>query len=253
MSKYPKLEGRFPCVSGVEFSYRPSRAEYDRILPETVLVDGRPLQSTDTYKVTTKGYLAQGKDGFTAFTRGRVVADAEHFPPLQTMVRRYLYMHGLASGTRKRLKRGMSVACMAKVARIAAQSAREQLQLDPDPCIGVGTGPEHHESPRDSDRSASPPGRSPREHVSFASPGHLSEPACASPAASSPAQTGSPVSEARSLSPGRVAPLRRTVTEMPKGARPVLRRTLTANPHKDGQAPSSISPMIDGRIICVDD
>ena len=44
VSQYPKLEGRFPQVSGVEFGFDPSKPPGQRVEPLLVKVQGEYLQ-----------------------------------------------------------------------------------------------------------------------------------------------------------------------------------------------------------------
>ena len=87
VSQYPRLEGRFPCVSGVKFSFDAQRMPGDRVLRESVFVDGQPLKHDQHYTVATKAYLASGKDGYDAFQEGTVVMEPEVGPILPTLVR----------------------------------------------------------------------------------------------------------------------------------------------------------------------
>ena len=68
VSAYPKYEGRFPCVSGFKFSFDPSKAPGERVLPESLLMtDGTPVVMDKYYSITTSKFVAKGKDGFEAF------------------------------------------------------------------------------------------------------------------------------------------------------------------------------------------
>lgn len=63
VSTYPALEGRFPQVSNIKFTFNPSLPPRKRIT-ETVLIAGKPLVLDRQYKLVTRGYMARGKDGF---------------------------------------------------------------------------------------------------------------------------------------------------------------------------------------------
>jgi len=65
---YPKYEGRFPCISGLNFSFDPSKPVGSRILKDTLkLVDGTAFDMNAIYTVGTTFFLSLGKDGFDAF------------------------------------------------------------------------------------------------------------------------------------------------------------------------------------------
>lgn len=63
VSTYPALEGRFPQVSNVRFTFDPSLPPRKRITG-TVLIAGEPLVLDKQYRLVTRGYMARGKDGF---------------------------------------------------------------------------------------------------------------------------------------------------------------------------------------------
>ena len=68
LSKYPKYEGRFPCVSGLRFKFDPEKPAGKRILMETLtMIDGRSFEMNKDYVVVTKQFMAAGKDAYTAF------------------------------------------------------------------------------------------------------------------------------------------------------------------------------------------
>jgi len=89
VSKVPALEGRFPCVSGVRFSFDATRPPMRRIENDTVVVNGKKLDLDKKYTVVTKEYLSLGKDGFEVFERGTLVKDEELCPRLPTLVRNH--------------------------------------------------------------------------------------------------------------------------------------------------------------------
>jgi 2',3'-cyclic-nucleotide 2'-phosphodiesterase (5'-nucleotidase family) len=55
--------GRFPQVSGLRFTFDPSRPKGQRVLEVTV--GGKPLREDAKYTLTTLKFLAGGKDGYT--------------------------------------------------------------------------------------------------------------------------------------------------------------------------------------------
>ena len=87
VSKYPMLEGRFPQVSGVSFEFDPRLPPGARVAIERVFVGGQPLVKDRQYSVAVKEYLAQGKDGYSIFLKGKVIRDSEDCPVLPTLLR----------------------------------------------------------------------------------------------------------------------------------------------------------------------
>ncbi|KAI0206247.1 flagellar associated protein [Astrocystis sublimbata] len=63
VSLYPAAEGRFPQVSGMDFSFDPSRVAGSRVLSASI--GGSPLVKGKNYRLCTRDYMARGKDGFT--------------------------------------------------------------------------------------------------------------------------------------------------------------------------------------------
>lgn len=58
-------EGRFPQVSGINFSFAPARPAGQRIV--TASVDGVPIRPEQEYTVATLDFIAAGGDGYTSF------------------------------------------------------------------------------------------------------------------------------------------------------------------------------------------
>ena len=87
VSQYPRLEGRFPQVSGVEFTFDAAQDPGSRVVRDSVKVSGSPLADDQTVSVVTKAYLAKGKDGFDVFAQCKVLVDEENAPILPTLVR----------------------------------------------------------------------------------------------------------------------------------------------------------------------
>lgn len=89
VSQYPRLEGRFAQVSGIRFSFDPTKPGGTRVVDGSVTLDGKPLGLASSYKLVTKDYLRQGKDGFDVFKECRCLADGEQAGILPTMVREH--------------------------------------------------------------------------------------------------------------------------------------------------------------------
>lgn len=86
VSKYPAMEGRFPCVDGVRFSFDPKKSPGERIVEGSVSIfdkkseEYKPLDMNRKYKVCSKAYLIKGKDGYESFVDAPVVMDDEMCP-----------------------------------------------------------------------------------------------------------------------------------------------------------------------------
>lgn len=64
VSTYPALEGRFPQVSGIHFSFDPSKPGGKRC--SEVKIKGKPVDLQKQYSLATRDYMVRGKDGFTS-------------------------------------------------------------------------------------------------------------------------------------------------------------------------------------------
>lgn len=61
------MDGRWPLVSGLKFSFDPSMPAGDRIQANSIKdKDGNDFDLDRVYSVAINNYLAQGKDGFDA-------------------------------------------------------------------------------------------------------------------------------------------------------------------------------------------
>lgn len=67
VSAWPKHDGRFPSVSGVRFTFDPAKEPMQRINLEDIVTESGPLDPNKIYKVAMKGFIANGKDGYTMF------------------------------------------------------------------------------------------------------------------------------------------------------------------------------------------
>lgn len=65
--------GRFPQVSGLVITVDLTKAPGARV--QTVTVNGKPLDPAATYKLATNDYMIGGGDGYTAFSKGKVLVD----------------------------------------------------------------------------------------------------------------------------------------------------------------------------------
>ncbi|MCP3140422.1 bifunctional metallophosphatase/5'-nucleotidase [Pyxidicoccus xibeiensis] len=62
LSREDSKPGRFPQVSGLRFTFNPTRPAGDRVVD--VKVAGKALDAEATYKLATLSFLASGKDGY---------------------------------------------------------------------------------------------------------------------------------------------------------------------------------------------
>jgi 5'-nucleotidase len=85
VSQVSELAGRFPQVSGLRFSFNPTRPAGQRIVE--VAVGGRPLDPAATYTVAINDFMLGGGDGYGMLRAdGQVLIDATGGPVMATAV-----------------------------------------------------------------------------------------------------------------------------------------------------------------------
>ena len=90
VSMYPRHEGRFPQVSGLTFTFDPTRPGGKRVVRGSVRVGKSPLRDTQLYRLCTKGYIGKyGKDGYDIFRDCKQLIKEDEGPILFSMVRDY--------------------------------------------------------------------------------------------------------------------------------------------------------------------
>jgi 5'-nucleotidase len=85
-------------VSGISFSFDPSKPPGQRVVADHVKVGDQPLQLEVTYRLATKAYLAEGKDGYTMLEDCSVLRDSETCPLLPTVMRRFFMILDVSAG-----------------------------------------------------------------------------------------------------------------------------------------------------------
>lgn len=73
VSGYPKLEGRFPQVSGLSFVFDPSKPPLSRVEPKLVQIADEWLNEDQRYSLCIKNYMADGCDGYKMFKDCKVL------------------------------------------------------------------------------------------------------------------------------------------------------------------------------------
>jgi hypothetical protein len=86
VSQYPKLDGRFPCVSGMSFSFDAALPPGSRVDGELVRVHGKKIDLEKEYTLVTTHFIGTGHDGYSVFTEARTVLSVEQTPVIPTLV-----------------------------------------------------------------------------------------------------------------------------------------------------------------------
>ncbi|XP_037284244.1 snake venom 5'-nucleotidase [Rhipicephalus microplus] len=115
VSQYPKLEGRFPQVSGVSFAFDPKKPPGQRIDPQFVRIGDEPLDKNQKYRLVTKNYLAQGKDGYDVFKECEVLLRDDESPELCTAVQNHFQAVRILTGVaHPRTHHRQSLVCLSR-------------------------------------------------------------------------------------------------------------------------------------------
>ncbi|EFR00461.1 5'-nucleotidase [Nannizzia gypsea CBS 118893] len=110
VSELPALEGRFPQVSNIKFAFSMSKSPGSRIL--WAKVNDEDLEDGRLYTVSTRGYMARGKDGFASLLTKSEGGEAEEIVSeedgllLSTMLRQY-FLSNKILGKWNRLSRSL--------------------------------------------------------------------------------------------------------------------------------------------------
>lgn len=70
---YPKLEGRFPQVSGISFVFDPTKPPGQRVEPKLIRIADQWLNEKQKYAVCIKSYMYGGCDGYKMFKDCKVI------------------------------------------------------------------------------------------------------------------------------------------------------------------------------------
>jgi len=58
VSRYPSLEGRWPCIAGASFVFDPTVGPLKRVVRESVKIGGFDVVNDKLYSVCCKGFVA---------------------------------------------------------------------------------------------------------------------------------------------------------------------------------------------------
>ncbi|KAF2198448.1 5'-nucleotidase-like protein [Delitschia confertaspora ATCC 74209] len=93
VSSYPALEGRFPQVSNIRFEADYSKEPMSRI--SAVMIGEQPVELEKEYVLSTRGYMARGKDGYTSLLieeeggKAKELVSEENGVLISTILRQY--------------------------------------------------------------------------------------------------------------------------------------------------------------------
>jgi 5'-nucleotidase len=106
VSQYPKLEGRFPQVSGISFAFDPEKPSGMRVDATFVKIGDHYLdmdpKSKKKYRLVTKAYLGNGKDGYDVLANCKQLIDEENGPTLAYAVQNHFAALAMREGKTRR-------------------------------------------------------------------------------------------------------------------------------------------------------
>ncbi|XP_054722641.1 trifunctional nucleotide phosphoesterase protein YfkN-like [Uloborus diversus] len=115
VSQYPRLEGRFPQVSGICFAFDPSKPSGQRIDPNYIKIGDEYLDFSQYYRLVTKAYLCQGRDGYDSLKNSIVLLSDEESPELCTIVQNHFHAIKVLTGAiDHRTKHRQSLLCLSR-------------------------------------------------------------------------------------------------------------------------------------------
>jgi 5'-nucleotidase len=115
VSQWPKLEGRFPQVAGIRFAFDPSKPPGSRIDYTYIKVGDEYLDLNQKYRLVTKGYLAQGKDGYDVLKECEVIQREEDCPEIITSVQNHFEAIKILTGsTQSHTHHRQSLVCISR-------------------------------------------------------------------------------------------------------------------------------------------
>ena len=102
VSQVPKLEGRFPQVSGIKFAFDPKRPSGKRIERDLVRIGDEYVKKDGVYHMVTNAYLASGKDGYDCLVDAKVLMDEENGPTLKYALQNHFGAIAMKEGRTKK-------------------------------------------------------------------------------------------------------------------------------------------------------
>ncbi|CAL8106599.1 unnamed protein product [Orchesella dallaii] len=115
VSQYPKLEGRFPQISGLRFAFDPSKPAGSRIDPKFVKVGDEYIQPHQFYRLVTKEYISTGHDGYNVLATAEVLADSDQCLELSIAIQNHFHAIEMVRGhTRRNSRHHQSLITMSR-------------------------------------------------------------------------------------------------------------------------------------------
>lgn len=147
MSAYPKLEGRFPQVAGISFTFNPERPPGNRVEPRLVRIGDEWLDMNETYALCVKAYIYLGCDGYTMFKNCKVLMDEDACPELGLAIQNHFKAIDLKMGKGgHHTKHRQSLVTLSR--RHSMIQMLENLELDGPSPLRLHHHPSNHPPPQ---------------------------------------------------------------------------------------------------------
>ena len=114
VSQWPRLEGRFPQVAGIKFAFDPSKPGGSRIDPQYIKIGDEYLDLEQKYRLVTKSYLHQGKDGYDILKECEVLQSEEECPEMVTSVQNHFEAIKILTGNTRKTHHRQSLVCLSR-------------------------------------------------------------------------------------------------------------------------------------------
>lgn len=98
VSAFPKLEGRFPQVAGVSFTFNPERPSGSRVEQRLVRIGDEWLDLDEKYALCVKAYMHGGCDGYSMFKTCPILMDEDSCPELSLAIQNHFKAIDLKMG-----------------------------------------------------------------------------------------------------------------------------------------------------------
>lgn len=128
VSNFPKLEGRFPQVSGICFAFDPSKVSGQRVDPRLVQIADEWLNMDQKYKICIKSYMYLGCDGYTMFKDSKIVMDDDSCPELGLAIQNHFKAIDVRMGKGRHSKHRQSLVTLSR--RHSMVQMLDNLDLD---------------------------------------------------------------------------------------------------------------------------
>lgn len=128
VSMYPRLEGRFPQVSGMSFVFDPAKPAGERVEPRLVQIGDEWINLQQNYSLCIKSYVYGGCDGYSMFRDAKVLMDDDSCPEIGLALQNHFQAIDVRMGKAKHSKHRQSLVTLSR--RHSMVQMLDNLDLD---------------------------------------------------------------------------------------------------------------------------